>query len=105
MRTTFTTWTTVLSLMLSSLPQVRSNHACVALGLAMSIYEQQNVSEDGTARIWDIRTKKAQVQVIKPSKHEALLRPKVNKDSNKYYDYGHIISRHAVCSPPLPDIK
>jgi len=36
-----------------------------------------SASEDGTARIWDIRTKKAQVQVIKPSKHEALLRPKV----------------------------
>ena len=36
-----------------------------------------SASEDGTARIWDLRTKKAQVQVIEPSKHESLHRPKV----------------------------
>lgn len=38
-----------------------------------------SASEDGTARIWDLRTKKAQVQVIEPSKHESLQRPKVGK--------------------------
>lgn len=38
-----------------------------------------SASEDGSARVWDLRTQKGQVQIIEPAKHQSLQRPKIGK--------------------------